>query len=395
LKPLFLAVLLGILCGYFPHPFIIGSAHLITVLFMNLLKLLSLPLIFLSILATLSNITHYQEAKFLLKRVLSYTLFTTLLAATIGLFLFLVISPTIPVPIHAAALPIQNLNYFEFLQKIIPDNFVKAFIENNVLGVAFISLILSLAILQLPQEISAPLKKGFHALFQAILKIASTLIKFLPFAIFGFTVDLIHERGHYPTSLGYYALCVIGANLIQGFIVLPLLLYFKGVKPFSFAKTMLPALSMAFFSKSSSATLPLTLECAKRAQISDKTATLSLPLCSIINMNGCAAFILITVLFTLSSYGIPLPWPHLIGWLILATLAAIGNAGVPMGCYFLTSAFLIGMNVPLSIMGMILPLYTFFDMVETALNVWSDACVTVIADKKSFRKLNPLDMIRT
>lgn len=72
----------------------------------------------------------------------------------------------------------------------------------------------------------------------------------------------------------------------------------------------------------------------------------------------------------------------MIPWIFLSTIAAIGNAGVPMGCFFLTTAFLIGMGVPIELMGMILPLYSLFDMVETALNVWSDSCITAVVDKE-------------
>ena len=80
--------------------------------------------------------------------------------------------------------------------------------------------------------------------------------------------------------------------------------------------------------------------------------------------------------------GVILSIGDMIPWIFLASLAAIGNAGVPMGCFFLTSAFLVGMDIPLGVMGLILPLYSLFDMVETALNVWSDSCVTAIADKE-------------
>lgn len=99
-------------------------------------------------------------------------------------------------------------------------------------------------------------------------------------------------------------------------------------------------------------------------------------------MNGCAAFILITTLFVSASNGANFSIIQTLPWILISTLAAIGNAGVPMGCYFLTSALLVGMNMPLHVLGMILPLYTFFDMVETCLNVWSDSCITAIVDKE-------------
>ncbi|MBI3211548.1 MAG: cation:dicarboxylase symporter family transporter, partial [Simkania negevensis] len=117
--------------------------------------------------------------------------------------------------------------------------------------------------------------------------------------------------------------------------------------------------------------------------ISDKVSRLTLPLCSIINMNGCAAFILITFLFVSHQEGLYYSMLGATFWIFMATLAAIGNAAVPMGCYFLTSALLAGMGVSLKTMGLILPLYPFFDMVETALNVWSDSCVTALVDQEA------------
>ena len=145
---------------------------------------------------------------------------------------------------------------------------------------------------------------------------------------------------------------------------------------------MAPALFTAFFTKSSNATMPVAMKCAEQnLKIDGKLVKLSIPLCSVINMNACAAFILITTLFVSGSYGIQFTLLEMGFWTILATLAAVGNAGVPMGCYFLTSAFLVGMNVPLTIMGLILPFYTLLDMLETAINVWSDSCISQIVDK--------------
>jgi Na+/H+-dicarboxylate symporter len=159
----------------------------------------------------------------------------------------------------------------------------------------------------------------------------------------------------------------------------------KGISPWTTFKAVSPALMMAFFSKSSSATLPLTMECnIKRNYIKPEIAKFCLPICSVINMNGCAAFILITVLFVASSTGMTFTNWELFFWVIMATLASIGNASVPMGCYFLASALLIGLQVPLQpLMGTILMVYLLIDMVETALNVWSDCVITKIIDTEA------------
>ena len=116
--------------------------------------------------------------------------------------------------------------------------------------------------------------------------------------------------------------------------------------------------------------------------IHPKVANFSFPLCTVINMNGCAAFILTTVLFVSGINGHVFSLSDLIMWVFLASLAAIGNAGVPMGCFFLSSAFLVSMKVPVAVMGLILPFYTFLDMVETSLNLWSDISITSIVNKE-------------
>ncbi|NRA89768.1 MAG: dicarboxylate/amino acid:cation symporter [Simkaniaceae bacterium] len=380
------ALILGLVVGYFDLEHIHRFADIISKLFINMLKLISLPMIFLAIVSTLTKMESLSEAGSLLKRILKYTIATTLIAAAVGMILFLIIHPVSSEHYVGEALPKQG-NYLSFLVKIIPENPVQPFLENNVLAMAFLATIFSVAVIKLPKENRTILKNLFGALFSALLKITSGLILLMPIGIFAFTVQFMQSiKGNADQleKLLLYGSCVIGANLIQGLIVLPLIVKLKGGSPLRTAKAMFPALTMAFFTKSSNATLPLALDCAKnRLGVSDKTASFSLPLCSIINMNGCAAFILITLFFVCGSQGISFTPFEMIPWIFLASFAAIGNAGVPMGCFFLTTAFLIGMGVPVELMGIILPLYSLFDMVETALNVWSDSCITHIVDSEA------------
>jgi Na+/H+-dicarboxylate symporter len=97
-------------------------------------------------------------------------------------------------------------------------------------------------------------------------------------------------------------------------------------------------------------------------------------------MNGCAAFILVTSLFVMQNGGIALTLPTILLWILISVISAIGNAGVPMGCYFLTLSLMSGIGAPVAILGIILPIYTIIDMVETAENVWSDSCVASMVD---------------
>ena len=118
----------------------------------------------------------------------------------------------------------------------------------------------------------------------------------------------------------------------------------------------------------------------RRLGVEPRIARFVLPICTTINMNGCAAFILVTSLFVMQNGGTPITLPTVLLWMLIAVVAAVGNAGVPMGCYFLTLSLMSGIGMPISIMGIILPIYTIIDMVETAENVWSDSCVCAMTD---------------
>lgn len=382
-----LATCCGLISGYINNGTVNTVAHSISDIFISLLKLVSLPIIFLSIVSTASGMESARELRTLGQKVLKYTLLTTLIAATLALTLFILLDP---VRTHLQDLAAQNAqtvkvqgSYLKYIQQIIPSNIVKPFSENNVIGVLFIALLFSLAIIALPLDNRKVLHQFFSSLYAAIMKMTTWIVKLMPFAIWAFITLFIHDlhEGLEIESLALYLAAVVAANLIQGFVVLPLLLKFKKISPIKTAKGMFPALSVAFFTKSSNAALPMAMKCAEeRVGISRRVAGFSLPLCTTINMNGCAAFILITVLFVSMSNGVTYTPLEMILWVFLATIAAVGNAGVPMGCYFLSSAFLAAMDVPLNILGIILPFYTIIDMIETALNVWSDSCVATIVD---------------
>jgi Na+/H+-dicarboxylate symporter len=191
------------------------------------------------------------------------------------------------------------------------------------------------------------------------------------------------EAGVIVGSLGKYVAVILGGNLIQFFIVLPLFLVVRGLNPLKVLRAMSPAVLMALFTKSSAATLPVTLQSAEeRLNVNPDVSRFVLPICTTINMNGCAAFILVTSLFVMQNGGTVLTLPAMLLWLLIAVVSAVGNAGVPMGCYFLTLSLMAGVGAPVGIMGIILPIFTIIDMVETAENVWSDSCVCAIVNRQ-------------
>ena len=172
------------------------------------------------------------------------------------------------------------------------------------------------------------------------------------------------------------------------FVILPLILLIKGLNPIKIARGMLPALAVALFSKSSAGTLPVTMASAEdNLHVDRRVSRFVLPICTTINMNGCAAFILITSVYLMQNAGIEIGFDTMLAWVFIATFAAVGNAGVPMGCYFLTLSLVSSMNIPVTLMGIILPVYAVIDMIETSLNVWSDSCVANIVNKTMQGKL--------
>ena len=382
-----IAILLGIAAGYMQNAMIFRLAETLSQLFINLLKLVSLPIIFLSIVSTAAGMENFEQIKRLGQKVLKYTLLTTLLAATVALILFIGINPVRENISHS----IQNgtagaqPSYWSFFIQIVPSNIVQPFSENNVIGVLFLAMLLSFAIVSLPTQHRTILHSFFSSIYAAIIVITKWIVAVMSVAIWAFITLFMRDlnQGLNVKSLALYLTCVLAANLIQAFIVLPALLKFKKISPWYMAKGMYPALSVAFFTKSSAAALPMAMRCAEEnAGISRRVASFTLPLCTTINMNACAAFILITVLFVSMSQGVSYTIPEMGLWIILSTIAAIGNAGVPMGCYFLASAFLAAMNVPLHILGVILPFYTLIDMLESAINVWSDSCVAAVVNRE-------------
>lgn len=385
---IFGAIGLGLLTGWSHIEFLNSTATVVSDLFLRLLKLISLPIIFLAIASTISGMTDFHEMKRMGRKVLTYTVGTTIVAASIALALFLLINPakdSVALGSGDGSAPAQGGSYASFLLNAIPSNVFQAFIDNNVIGIAFISFALSISILFLPKAQKEFLHTLFSSLFGATLKMTGGILTLMPIAIWAFMTLLVRDLSQsyeHLNRLLLYLGCVVGANLIQGIVVLPLLLKFKKLSPWKSFRGMTPALTLAFLSKSSNATLPVTMRSVeKNLGVSQKVSSFTLPLCSVINMNGCAAFILTTVLFVSMINGVTFTGLDYVGWIFLATLAAIGNAGVPMGCFFLTSAFLIGMKIPLYMMGIILPFYTIIDMIETTLNVWSDGCVAMVVEK--------------
>lgn len=374
-----IAIALGIFFGLSNEPMLQATGSVVAELFIRIFKCLSSPVLALSLIVTISTHSKSGMGKMWGKTIF-YTLTTTLVAALISMGLYLLIAPksrSLTSSLHSHVL--ANKSYIHYLEQIIPTNIFSPFLENQVMSILLIAICVGFAIQRIPDDNArVTLINFFKGLYGMLFVIIKWVIALLPIGLFGFISVAFTQikSGTNFQAMSQYLLVIVLANLIQGLVILPLLLKYKGIAPYKALKNMLPALSVAFFSKSSTGTLPLTIETAeKNLQVDPKVSRFVLPLCTSLNMNGCAAFIFTTVVFVMQSNHIHLSIFAMFAWVLIATIAAVGNAGVPMGCFFLSASLLSSMNVPIVLMGLILPFYNMIDMVETALNVWSDSCV--------------------
>ncbi len=382
-------IILGLACGLSGISFLQTFGSFISDIFIKIFKCISLPIIALSLIVTLSSYQSDSSGKKIWQRTIFYTISTTIVAAALSCLLYLLINPNnVQVLNNKEPIPkTLSTTYLEHISNIIPSSIFSPFFEHQVISVLLIGIVTGIAIRFIPDPDSKKtivyFFQGAHSLFLVITKWVVALI---PLGLFGFiTVTVMQIKdGMEFKGIGEYLAIIVLANLIQGFVILPLWLKSNGIKPFQAMRGMLPALSLAFFTKSSAGALPVTIETAeKNLKINPKVSRFVLPLCTSINMNGCAAFIFTTVIFLMQNNGIEITITTMVTWILISTIAAIGNAGVPMGCFFLSASLLASMNVPIALLGVILPFYSLIDMLETSLNVWSDSCVAKVVNERS------------
>lgn len=382
------SLILGIVFGLIGSPALNDLMNFIATVFTRLFSFIAVPIIALALISTLTNLGNDSNSGRIFRRTVFYTLSTTIAAAVVGALLFLIIAPeNLPAEVAGKADSdlINSAGYLDHILNVIPSNILQPFVSGNVLSVLLISVAVGLALAFMPHSEKRQAVVNFvFGLQEVLFVMIRWLVAVLPIGIVGFTARLVTEleNGVILGSLAAYFTTVIGANLIQMFIILPLFILSRRLNPLKIAKGMLPAIAVAFFSKSSAGTLPVTMASAEdNCGVNPKVARFVLPICTSINMNGCAGFILITSLFLMQNAGIEITALTVISWIFIATVAAVGNAGVPMGCYFLTLSLLSSMHVPVDLMGVILPVYAVIDMIETGVNVWSDSAVANMVNK--------------
>ena len=382
------ALLVGAVLGLLGLDWLNNLMDFLATVYTRLFQLLAVPTIVLAVITTFATFGSKGSGK-IFGHTLVYTLLTTLAAAVVGALLYVVVSPgNLPVEaINQVSHAIEEApqqTYYSHILSVIPNNILRPILEGNVLSLLLLAFAVGIGLSKLQDsENKSVVVKGLLGLQDLLFLLIRGLIWTLPLGIVAFSAQLSAQvsAGVVANSIGKYVLVVLGGNVIQFFVVLPLFLMARGLNPLHVLSKMMPAVLMALFTKSSAATLPVTMETAEqRLGVKRNVSRFVLPICTTINMNGCAAFILVTSLFVMQNGGTVITLPTILLWMLISVVSAIGNAGVPMGCYFLTLSLMSGIGAPVAILGIILPIYTIIDMIETAENVWSDSCVCAMTD---------------
>lgn len=387
------ALVVGTVLGMLGVGWIDSATNFVATIYTRLFQFVAIPTIALAVTTTLARFGTQKDTGRIFRHTLTYTLLTTVAAAAVGMLLYRFIAPdNLPLDaiqgdtgIDSVKQELGDASYMDYIIGIVPDNVLRPLVEGNVLSLLLIAVAVGIALARMPETDSKrTLMNGLNGLQNLVSTLIHWLIDILPIGIVAFAAQLSAEitAGTVVTSIGKYVAVILSGNLLQFCVVLPLFLMARGLNPIRVARAMTPAVLMALFTKSSAATLPVTIQSAEeRLGVDSRVARFVLPICTTINMNGCAAFIFVTSLFVMQNGGVEITWGTMIMWLFISVVAAIGNAGVPMGCYFLTLSLMSGVGAPIAIMGIILPVFTVLDMIETAENVWSDSCVAAMTDR--------------
>jgi len=396
--PILVAMAVGAAVGWLvgPDAKILGFFDFLGTAFINLLKMVVIPLISASILTGVASVGTGRDLGRLGIKTLGFYVFTTLLSVLIALFLVNGIKPGIVngEPAHALlALEASSdivkssvqqkasVTVTDTLLGIIPTNIIQAAGSNNLLGVMFFSVLFGffLSRVELPyRQTVLDLAQG---IFRVMMRMTLFIMTLAPIGIFGLTAKVVAKSGiHAAGPILSFGACVVGGILIYAGIALPVLLRLAGIRnPYRLFSAMSPALLTAFSTASSAAALPLSLESLeKRANVSERIASFVMPLGTSINHAGSALYECAGAMFIAQAYGLDLTFGQQFTVVTLALLTSMGIASIPAASLVAIAVILSAVGLPPEGIGALLVLDRLLDMARTAINVFADAACTVI-----------------
>jgi Na+/H+-dicarboxylate symporter len=388
--------ILGGLGGLYIGDFFLNIKFIGTI-FLNALKMIVVPLIVASMIVGVTSLGNISKLGKTTGKTLLYYVVTSGFSVIIGLILVNIIKPGIGVESFGAYVPeivaeSQQKSLIDVIINLIPSNIIAAAAEGSVLPLIVFSLLFG-GVLTTIGEKGKPVIAFFDGLNTAIMKLVTIIIYFAPIGVMALIGGIVAENrdsvNELISGLAYYSLTVIIGLLVHALIILPIILrIFTGRKPIEYLLGMGQSLATAFTTASSSATLPVTMECTEvNNKVDTKSSSFVLPLGATINMDGTALYEAVAALFIAQIYGIDLSIGSQIIIFLTATLASIGAAGIPHAGTVTMVFVLAAVGLPLEGIGLLWGIDWFLDRCRTTVNVWGDSVgAAVIAHTKEFKK---------
>ena len=390
---IFIALVLAIIAGvaFTGNPgFATGYIKPFGTIFLNLIKWIVCPLVFFSIMAGVVSMRDIKKVGVIGGSTVIYYLCTTAFAVAIGLLfanLFKGIFPVLSTTNLTYEPTATSVNFMDTLVGIFPSNFIKPFMDANMLQIIVASLVIGFALILI--------NDGKDMEFTAVniandicMKAMEMILKLSPIGVFCLLCPVVAENG--PAVLGSLAKVLLMAYLC--YVVHAVVVYSLSVKamghlsPAKFFKGMLPAIMMAFSSASSVGTLPLNMECTEKLGADREVASFVLPLGATINMDGTAIYQGVCSVFIASCYGINLTLPQMLTIVLTATLASIGTAGVPGAGMVMLAMVLQSVGLPVEGIALVAGVDRIFDMGRTVVNITGDASCAIVVSELQRRR---------
>ena len=378
-------------------------------LFLRLLQMIVVPLVFTSILTSVARLGRDHAFARLGWKTVAFFATTTLLASVVGLAIFNIVQPGKVEPGVSAALRAsvpENVgevreeltgkstgDLADVIRRAVPVNIFEAMSDNReMLAVIFFALLFGFCSGRLPDG----RREGFQGWWEnandVMLAITHAIMRVAPFGIFALIARTVQDSG--GAALGPLALffvCVAGGLLFHVFVTLAIIMrVFGGFRPWAHYRAMAPALLTAFSTASSSATLPVTMECLeKNAKVSPRVAGFVAPLGSTVNMDGTALYECAVVMFIAQLYGVSLDWSQQVLVVVLALLTSVGVAGIPAASLVAIVIILQAVGLPLEAIAIVMATDRILDMMRTAVNVFGDSCGAAVIARSEGEKIYP------
>ncbi len=365
-------------------------------LFLNALKMIIVPLIVSSMITGISGLGSEGGFGRLGIKTIAYYFTTSLLAILVGLVIVNMIAPGIVDGEPAGDRLDLGADTSAVMEKVegrgagdiagiflrmVPTNIVAAAAEGQMLGLIFFSILFGIFTTRLESPLRETMDNFWKGVFETMMQITMWVMRFAPYGVFGLVAKTVAATGFdaFRPLLSFFFTVLIALGL-HAFLVLPLMLKLVGrVSPKRHYQAMAPAMLTAFSTASSSATLPLTMECVeKNAGVSNRTTSFVLPLGATINMDGTALYECVAAMFIAQAYGLDISLATQFTIVFVALVTSIGVAGIPAASLVAITIILGAIGLPLEAIGVILVTDRILDMCRTAVNVFSDSCGAVI-----------------